>query len=722
MPNWWDEAPVAKSAEKTLKSAPPKPARSAASRNDEWWSDAPIVAGKDIVEDVLGPFKRAGNRIVKGYQDFAAAPSLGAYGKLLKETGTGQLQMLLTAPAEAVNNVVAPRITEPFGRALYDAGIFTPSKGVEISGTGSKAKYRIGDGPWQPVPTRKSRAGVTQIDYDALEREFEANPQSRDQAGRTFDQGVGIAGNAALMAAGAGGPKVRPVQPGNALERVANRLSGGRVISPEKTARAVVGKALANDGGSPTAVRNVLSEWSGTKASAPSVLDVSSQLSGGGQNVKSLARGTALKNNQARSVLSDYADDVSSNVGTEALRHTDALHPERRTTPEFVGETRTDLQDRARPLYDDLFDAAPPQQHPSIKRAMATDPIIQDAVKAAERQMKSLDNRPSFVEVTDVDVPQSRLYGADDEAASGLNALSETGGVYPGTVADRSVENVPTLELLDRAKRYIDDLEQQAIKYGNTSELAPIEAARRKLVTALDEINPDYARVRAVGGEAARMEEAANAGAKVMTAKPGQYRQSFEDIKSHSLPVQDIRLDEVYGLNQGAFPIAAKNAVIDALNTNQPGVITRLTRNRNYLQNLETAFGQEKTGQYLKGLSKEAQRLLNARAVDIRAGSQTAPMLADAENTAAAMVEGAQTLIDVKTGGWWRAVRSGLDALKGGRKPNDAEARAIAELITSVADEGLIQSLTTTRTRNASALAAPVGVSSASMNYLNQGD
>lgn len=132
---------------------------------------------------------------------------------------------------------------------------------------------------------------------------------------------------------------------GRAVARTANKASGGQLLSPTKEAGRRLVEALRKDGVTPEGIRAVQNQWLKTGVS-PSLLDAVS-VNGGGQNTRSLLRGSAMQGG-GRNEATQYARGVNEGLQSKALGLTERLSPgETRTVPQVEREIASRIDNAA---------------------------------------------------------------------------------------------------------------------------------------------------------------------------------------------------------------------------------------------------------------------------------------------------------------------------------------------------------------------------------------
>jgi hypothetical protein len=175
---------------------------------------------------------------------------------------------------------------------------------------------------------------------------------------------------------------------------------------------------------------------------------------------------------QEKIAINNLLDDISKDKGI-------ASGSIRNISKEIIGEKEKALSKKASPLYDkaiylDKYEKAliDPENpvldkgrilrtvSPEIFDTLSKDPIISDAIEK----------------------------------------------IIKKPVYQKDLNNVPpyTVKYLDYVKRYIDDLNRVAVKKGENNESRLLTIAKNDLVSAIDEVNPDYKKARAIYSEEAK--------------------------------------------------------------------------------------------------------------------------------------------------------------------------------------------------------------------------
>jgi len=254
------------------------------------------------------------------------------------------------------------------------------------------------------------------------------------------------------------------------------------------------------------------------------------ELLGGG--VKKAARSDGPTLNEfvaARGGIIDRGGDLRSmGAGDVTLNRGRGMGKLTRATGQSLDDVARQAQEagyfRDIPTERELLDA--------INSGLSGRPIRSMAAASggADRAeyLSQLEQRLGTLNIPDRATPQqiAAALAADDAELASLSQLAETGGVYPGTIGGTKTVQAPTLQLLDAAKRNLDDIERRIIESpnANKNDLIAVDTTRRELVRQMDEINKglevtdpvtgemrNYAGAREIGGEAPRLEAAARA-------------------------------------------------------------------------------------------------------------------------------------------------------------------------------------------------------------------
>ncbi|MCR6660729.1 MAG: hypothetical protein NVV72_15795 [Asticcacaulis sp.] len=233
---------------------------------------------------------------------------------------------------------------------------------IEVQTQNGRKVYRFnGAGPWSPVPTDASGkpdlAAISQI-----KRPMITERATQDRLGNATAQaltfavpGGGSSGARKVVGEGVGLAEGLAKTPFRPIVRVANKATGGKLLDPVYQAKQTLAAAIKRDGGSPEQVAQIVNEWQATGASSPSLLDAVSKLPTGGQATLAEVRGAAMNSPVARGTAKAYRNNIEANLQDNAQNLTDRLHPDMRTTQQFVDDTKALRSRNAESLYRDDY-------------------------------------------------------------------------------------------------------------------------------------------------------------------------------------------------------------------------------------------------------------------------------------------------------------------------------------------------------------------------------
>lgn len=177
---------------------------------------------------------------------------------------------------------------------------------------------------------------------------------------------------------------------------------------------------------------------------------------------------------------------------------------------------------------------------------------------------------------------------------------------------------IPT-QLVDAAKRGLDQMEEAARASGNRSQAREIGRVRRSMLAVADELNPDFAAARAAFAGDTAMLSAAEDGRRLATMRPEDFEKSTADIRALSPSERDF------------FRMGVARGLVDRINSAADGA--EATRLR---QIFGSPFMREKLAatfdspaeyeRFARTMQQEIGIASTNRAIDPRGGSPTMPM------------------------------------------------------------------------------------------------
>lgn len=580
------------------------------------------------------------------------------------------------------------------GRSLTGKG----NAPIEVKTVGGKRFYRWnGEGAFKPGPDFRKPDGSE--DWAKNNAALEADRPNISERVTQDTLGNATAQLATFaVPGGAGGNKLVSAEPKMAggMTQIANKLMGGRLLDPAAQARALLLSDLTKDGATPAAAVKILNEWQASGASAPSLADVASKLPNGGQNVLARLRGAAVANPTARGVVSAYRHGIEANLQDNAQNLARGLHPDPRSTPQFVSDAEAARRKSAETTY------AAPYATPVDLNKPALSALSDAPGNAALLQSRAaaVANR-RWDQVADI----NKLLGAQDENFNwsfrdqGAAPISDKGrtpfraGSTPGmrrsTTGDPILQSGPNNAYtgpsaplpdvpqvsggtLDRARIALREAGNAAKKAGNNDVAAGLFERMNDLDSALDSA-PGLQDARADFGNRSAAIKAADHGENILVQVPQDYMAGYGAITKGLRAVGPAPAAAAENDVQAALQLGARNKLIGDIGRpaeGAQGLLNRLSGSNNIGENLTTTFG-DAAGPFRQGIGNEASRVQTARAIDPLYGSKTA--VNNEDSAAQSLVEGA---LDLKK----TLIRGALRKLSEGLTLTDAERKAIVEM------------------------------------------
>lgn len=185
---------------------------------------------------------------------------------------------------------------------------------------------------------------------------------------------------------------------------------------------------------------------------------------------------------------------------------------------------------------------------------------------------------------------------------------------------------IPT-QLVDAAKRGLDQMEEAAKATGNRSQAREIGRVRRSMLAVADELNPDFAAARAAFAGDTAMLSAAEDGRRLATMRPEDFEKSTADIRAMSPSERDF------------FRMGVARGLVDRINSAADGA--EATRLRQLFgspfmrEKLAATFDNPEDFQrFARTMEQEIGIASTNRAIDPRGGSVTMPIGARREDLA----------------------------------------------------------------------------------------
>lgn len=319
------------------------------------------------------------------------------------------------------------------------------------------------------------------------------------------------------MAAGAALPVAADTLAGvgRGAARIANRVSGGRLLDADAEGLKRLREAMIKDGFTSEKIKAVAAEWRKSGLS-PNLLDIVGD-GGGGQYTKRFVRMAASTGGPAANVAQEYALATREGLGEKVQAAAAPLSP-RRIGTEAAIEKTTAARKRLADMIFKFVGERGVVLTPEMQRVLSTD-VGQQAVKDAA---KLADQR-----ALRTGLPKDRI------AAAELYKLS------------RGAEET-TVSAVDRVRRLISDAETAGLKDAARSVAGEATAARKQFVAGAKEQVPEYAKGLEVLSGAHGREKAYEIGSKILT-----------------MPVDDFAAAtaKMSNSDKRAAALAAKNAI-----------------------------------------------------------------------------------------------------------------------------------------------------------------
>lgn len=192
---------------------------------------------------------------------------------------------------------------------------------------------------------------------------------------------------------------------------------------------------------------------------------------------------------------------------------------------------------------------------------------------------------------------------------------------------------IPT-QLVDAAKRGLDQMEEAARASGNRSQAREIGRVRRSMLGVADELNPEFAAARAAFAGDTAVLSAAEDGRRLATMRPEDFEKSTADIRAMSASERDF------------FRMGVARGLVDRINATGDGA--EATRLR---QLFGTPFMREKLAatfdnpadyeRFARTMQQEIGIASTNRTIDPRGNSATMPIAARREDLASPPRSGA---------------------------------------------------------------------------------
>lgn len=420
---------------------------------------------------------------------------------------------------------------------------------------------------------------------------------------------------------------------GTAIARTANKASGGQLLSPTKEAGRRLVEALRKDGVTPEGIRAVQNQWLKTGVS-PTLLDAVSA-NGGGQNTRSLLRGSALTG-QGRNEASKYAARVSSDLQDSAIGLTRALTPDKRSAQ----QVRSALEAERGATADQLYPAFKNDQVPVEDLGTAISGTSGRSYLAKARNLADIMR--------------------DDNAVAEIDALIQGG--------DINRVSAGTVDLIRRGFR---DAGIDLASRGQNTAAGGLASRSGDLERALVP-DPEAGISGSQGFDAARNAfrsqsqaiDAIDLGATGLKATPDEFGPAFA-----ALPENAVAPGQV-GYRQSITDF------IGAPAEGSTGFLNKLSTNTNQGRNLAAAFGDDQAQSYREGISNLVDQTQNARFIDPGTNSQSVGRALDER-----LVEGGAQIPRSAFG----AVIAIIDKIRQGATLTDGERQAIVQL--GIADQ-----------------------------------
>lgn len=320
-----------------------------------------------------------------------------------------------------------------------------------------------------------------------------------------------------------------------------------------------------------------------------------------GENVRGAAQAVARMPGEGQRLASDLLRERSGPQQTERLRQSIREAMSGEDFGETMARTTQRRREEAAVNYERAY-ANPMPDDPRLAVFMS-DPDIQRGIF---RGMESL-RRDALAE--------GRPF---DPAQYGLRIEGERVVLGDGPI--------PT-QLVDAAKRGLDQMEEAARASGNRSQARELGRVRRSMLAVADELNPDFATARAAFAGDTAMLSAAEDGRRLATMRPEDFEKSTADIRALSASERDF------------FRMGVARGLVDRINSAGDGA--EATRLR---QLFGSPFMREKLAatfdspadyqRFARTMEQEIGIASTNRAIDPRGGSPTMPLAARRDDLA----------------------------------------------------------------------------------------
>jgi len=456
--------------------------------------------------------------------------------------------------------------------------------------------------------------------------------QGVGEAQDTLGSYVGGAAKGAALGAATGvilptvvgaGAKALDATVGAGMRQVVNALR-----TPEGQADRLVMKALERDGITPTELQSKLRDLGPNATLADA----------GGRNVLGLADYATQIPGAAKEAGMTMLEDRARGAGGRVMQ----------SLTRNAGVNSTNV------------DAAVQQLHQNM-RAIAANEGYDQILNTGAADMTG--NLGKLMEAPTMKAALGRAYSqVKDDIA--LGRADKTTEQYFDVGPDGKISGftqVPTLRVLDYVKRSLDGMINDGVTPTGklTSEAEKALALKRGLLENIDNINPDYARVRGLYADEKAGESAVNLGRKFLS----------EDSE-----VTARQLGDMSDAERQYFKLGAARAIQDKIfGASDTGMAYEQFMNRpNNVAKLKAAFGDDPQGfsAFMKDLANEVR--MGGTFARLRGNSQTAARLAVAQD-AGSPIAGAN--IPVTKEGLARRLAISLT------KPSDEVSGRLADLL-----------------------------------------
>lgn len=458
-------------------------------------------------------------------------------------------------------------------------------------------------------------------------------PAVTSRGAQDLAQGTPYEGAAAVGGALVGAAVGNPLATG--AIRSINAAAVGKglppILDPVATAQGKLSAAIANDGGTDAAGRQIAA-YQGSGASNPALIDVT------GNNTRRLVRAAASGGSgEAQNIATGYAGRVRANFQDTVLDHTAGLTPGTSdSAATYAGKLAQAQKDTATTNYG-AVKGQPVTMTPEALAALRGNPGSDAIAKAME----------------------------DAEANQDHGTIAELQKLQVADLDQPPTISATTLEAVRHAMGEIGA--GKAAVPGNKYAAGGYFGRKAGLDTALD-ATPGLKPARAAYAQQQAGRDAVDVGGGILSTPSSDYASQVAALAAKGGPPN-------LGL---PLQVGARQALTNRLEVGADGATgpaKTLSQSSRATQNLAQTFGEARAGRYQTALGHEVSRVQNADFISPNTGSQTALRTGDESLAASIPTSKVEFLGKI------------IDTLRGrGATLTDAERAAIVRIGTSEAN------------------------------------